>query len=147
MFSNMFFRYTWRTHQLWRFIYHVKFIIQYTFPDIFSFFFKFILVFIQFFFPWQQIYSCNFQFPNELSETIDFVIIYVFKVFATMKLNLKSTRDVFIKKTYKFLITTIKDTSRPGVDPELQYKQGLSLIHIWRCRRYSLCRSRWSPYH
>ena len=26
-------------------------------------------------------------------------------------------------------------------------KQGLSLIHIWRCRRYSLCRSRWSPYH
>ena len=23
----------------------------------------------------------------------------------------------------------------------------LSLIHIWRCRRYSLCRSRWSPYH
>ena len=23
----------------------------------------------------------------------------------------------------------------------------LSLIHIRRCRRYSLCRSRWSPYH
>ena len=23
----------------------------------------------------------------------------------------------------------------------------LSLIHISRCRRYSLCRSRWSPYH
>ena len=23
----------------------------------------------------------------------------------------------------------------------------LSLIHILRCRRYSLCRSRWSPYH
>ena len=23
----------------------------------------------------------------------------------------------------------------------------LSLIHIWRCRRYSLCRSRWAPYH
>ena len=26
-------------------------------------------------------------------------------------------------------------------------KEHLSLIHIWRCRRYSLCRSRWSPYH
>ena len=24
---------------------------------------------------------------------------------------------------------------------------GLSLIHIWRCRRSYLCRSRWSPYH
>ena len=23
----------------------------------------------------------------------------------------------------------------------------LSLIHIWRCRRAMLCRSRWSPYH
>ena len=23
----------------------------------------------------------------------------------------------------------------------------LSLIHICRCRRYSLCSSRWSPYH
>ena len=25
--------------------------------------------------------------------------------------------------------------------------QDLSLIHIWRCRRTTLCRSRWSPYH
>ena len=25
--------------------------------------------------------------------------------------------------------------------------QCLSLIHIWRCRRSTLCRSRWSPYH
>ena len=23
----------------------------------------------------------------------------------------------------------------------------LSLIHIWRCRRWRSCRSRWSPYH
>ena len=23
----------------------------------------------------------------------------------------------------------------------------LSLIHICRCRRYAVCRSRWSPYH
>ena len=23
----------------------------------------------------------------------------------------------------------------------------LSLIHISRCRRYAVCRSRWSPYH
>ena len=25
--------------------------------------------------------------------------------------------------------------------------QSLSLIHIWRCRRWTLCRSRWAPYH
>ena len=28
-----------------------------------------------------------------------------------------------------------------------QVLQNLSLIHIWRCRRSTLCRSRWSPYH
>ena len=27
------------------------------------------------------------------------------------------------------------------------YLLGLSLIHIWRCRRSYACRSRWSPYH
>ena len=33
-------------------------------------------------------------------------------------------------------------------DPEVHsIPLTLSLIHIWRCRRYSLCRSRWSPYH
>ena len=26
-------------------------------------------------------------------------------------------------------------------------ERGLSLIHIWRCRRIERCRSRWSPYH
>ena len=29
----------------------------------------------------------------------------------------------------------------------LYTSQRLSLIHIWRCRRSTLCRSRWSPYH
>eukprot|EP00826_Nyctotherus_ovalis_P024444 TRINITY_DN18909_c0_g1_i1.p1 TRINITY_DN18909_c0_g1~~TRINITY_DN18909_c0_g1_i1.p1 ORF type:complete len:239 (-),score=47.62 TRINITY_DN18909_c0_g1_i1:13-729(-) len=27
------------------------------------------------------------------------------------------------------------------------YVDNLSLIHICRCRRYAVCRSRWSPYH
>ena len=30
---------------------------------------------------------------------------------------------------------------------EWSYYVILSLIHIWRCRRSTLCRSRWSPYH
>ena len=32
-------------------------------------------------------------------------------------------------------------------DRYLHVSTGLSLIHIWRCRRSTLCRSRWSPYH
>ena len=31
--------------------------------------------------------------------------------------------------------------------PFFAFRQKLSLIHIWRCRRYAVCRSRWSPYH
>ena len=35
-----------------------------------------------------------------------------------------------------------------GINAALdQYLLQLSLIHIWRCRRYAVCRSRWSPYH
>ena len=34
---------------------------------------------------------------------------------------------------------TRSNWQQPGLD--------LSLIHIWRCRRSTLCRSRWSPYH
>eukprot|EP00826_Nyctotherus_ovalis_P043697 TRINITY_DN4634_c0_g1_i1.p1 TRINITY_DN4634_c0_g1~~TRINITY_DN4634_c0_g1_i1.p1 ORF type:complete len:103 (-),score=15.65 TRINITY_DN4634_c0_g1_i1:13-321(-) len=29
----------------------------------------------------------------------------------------------------------------------IDYAIDLSLIHICRCRRYAVCRSRWSPYH
>jgi len=29
----------------------------------------------------------------------------------------------------------------------MEFEQELSLIHISRCRRYAVCRSRWSPYH
>ena len=37
---------------------------------------------------------------------------------------------------------------RMAVFEELHWQGGyLSLIHIWRCRRYAVCRSRWSPYH
>ena len=47
--------------------------------------------------------------------------------------------------------------SSPGIQSETVLKVSrvagrlsvslLSLIHIWRCRRYAVCRSRWSPYH
>eukprot|EP00826_Nyctotherus_ovalis_P009129 TRINITY_DN12397_c0_g1_i4.p2 TRINITY_DN12397_c0_g1~~TRINITY_DN12397_c0_g1_i4.p2 ORF type:complete len:110 (-),score=18.55 TRINITY_DN12397_c0_g1_i4:17-346(-) len=29
----------------------------------------------------------------------------------------------------------------------MENRINLSLIHICRCRRYAVCRSRWSPYH
>eukprot|EP00826_Nyctotherus_ovalis_P011457 TRINITY_DN12985_c0_g1_i5.p2 TRINITY_DN12985_c0_g1~~TRINITY_DN12985_c0_g1_i5.p2 ORF type:complete len:200 (-),score=46.13 TRINITY_DN12985_c0_g1_i5:21-620(-) len=46
-----------------------------------------------------------------------------------------------------------KDSEFELVDNEIDEKLSneyvvlLSLIHICRCRRYAVCRSRWSPYH
>ena len=48
--------------------------------------------------------------------------------------------------TFTFLSFLYLD-SYPTIWFRLQIFENLSLIHIWRCRRYSLCRSRWSPYH
>eukprot|EP00826_Nyctotherus_ovalis_P050650 TRINITY_DN6239_c0_g1_i1.p1 TRINITY_DN6239_c0_g1~~TRINITY_DN6239_c0_g1_i1.p1 ORF type:complete len:123 (-),score=46.03 TRINITY_DN6239_c0_g1_i1:7-375(-) len=35
----------------------------------------------------------------------------------------------------------------PFIAQELAANPNLSLIHICRCRRYAVCRSRWSPNH
>ena len=46
--------------------------------------------------------------------------------------------------------STIKPLASSLVMAALRSRCGyysLSLIHIWRCRRSTLCRSRWSPYH
>ena len=51
------------------------------------------------------------------------------------------TNDAELKTKYNTLSVTKECSRIPG--------EGLwlSLIHIWRCRRSTLCRSRWSPYH
>ena len=41
-------------------------------------------------------------------------------------------------------VTTLEEATKNGSD---YIVLGLSLIHILRCRRTTLCRSRWSPYH
>eukprot|EP00826_Nyctotherus_ovalis_P012022 TRINITY_DN13138_c0_g1_i2.p1 TRINITY_DN13138_c0_g1~~TRINITY_DN13138_c0_g1_i2.p1 ORF type:complete len:119 (+),score=4.36 TRINITY_DN13138_c0_g1_i2:89-445(+) len=49
-------------------------------------------------------------------------------------LMVKSRNDIlYIKRTGNF--SKVFETHK------------LSLIHICRCRRYAVCRSRWSPYH
>eukprot|EP00826_Nyctotherus_ovalis_P055801 TRINITY_DN7450_c0_g1_i1.p2 TRINITY_DN7450_c0_g1~~TRINITY_DN7450_c0_g1_i1.p2 ORF type:complete len:107 (+),score=9.19 TRINITY_DN7450_c0_g1_i1:306-626(+) len=40
-----------------------------------------------------------------------------------------------------------KDKSMSRSRDNLLIVKDLSLIHICRCRRYAVCRSRWSPYH
>eukprot|EP00826_Nyctotherus_ovalis_P022380 TRINITY_DN17376_c0_g2_i1.p1 TRINITY_DN17376_c0_g2~~TRINITY_DN17376_c0_g2_i1.p1 ORF type:complete len:204 (+),score=0.01 TRINITY_DN17376_c0_g2_i1:32-613(+) len=44
---------------------------------------------------------------------------------------------------FEYYGRTVKNVSRNVFN----IKKSLSLIHICRCRRYAVCRSRWSPYH
>eukprot|EP00826_Nyctotherus_ovalis_P053130 TRINITY_DN6854_c0_g1_i12.p2 TRINITY_DN6854_c0_g1~~TRINITY_DN6854_c0_g1_i12.p2 ORF type:complete len:164 (-),score=32.61 TRINITY_DN6854_c0_g1_i12:13-504(-) len=52
---------------------------------------------------------------------------------ATMRSNERRRHNEEIKK----LLGKLED----------EKESNLSLIHICRCRRYAVCRSRWSPYH
>ena len=46
------------------------------------------------------------------------------------------------------LTDAIKKLADPGEEQvKIWFLLDLSLIHIRRCRRYAVCRSRWSPYH
>eukprot|EP00826_Nyctotherus_ovalis_P002229 TRINITY_DN10427_c0_g1_i1.p1 TRINITY_DN10427_c0_g1~~TRINITY_DN10427_c0_g1_i1.p1 ORF type:complete len:403 (-),score=69.35 TRINITY_DN10427_c0_g1_i1:12-1220(-) len=40
-----------------------------------------------------------------------------------------------------------KDEAKDNTSDKIKQLLKLSLIHICRCRRYAVCRSRWSPYH
>ena len=56
------------------------------------------------------------------------------------------SRQEHSNRTYEYFLAKFGvDTAEN--EPDKVWSFGLSLIHIWRCRRYSLCRSRWSPYH
>ena len=52
-------------------------------------------------------------------------------------------------KTFDKLFVWLKNTGKnPPRSESAECRDfDLSLIHIWRCRRSTLCRSRWSPYH
>ena len=54
--------------------------------------------------------------------------------------------EMFDKAPEKRSLKVVNKRLR-GVSALARPFQILSLIHIWRCRRSTLCRSRWSPYH
>ena len=63
-------------------------------------------------------------------------------VLATKHLRKSSLPDQLWKQNNQGI--TEDGEKKPGL---LLWMYVLSLIHIWRCRRDVLCRSRWSPYH
>ena len=73
-----------------------------------------------------------------------------FFFFPFLFLSLKSTHDLKANQTHPQIPALPgRDSSLFKLAPfrHLHKSIDLSLIHIWRCRRSTLCRSRWSPYH
>eukprot|EP00826_Nyctotherus_ovalis_P060930 TRINITY_DN8611_c0_g1_i1.p1 TRINITY_DN8611_c0_g1~~TRINITY_DN8611_c0_g1_i1.p1 ORF type:complete len:215 (+),score=27.43 TRINITY_DN8611_c0_g1_i1:30-674(+) len=60
-----------------------------------------------------------------------------------LKELLISTADKFVRDKFK----KYKESNKPHLTRNARILGSLSLIHICRCRRYAVCRSRWSPYH
>eukprot|EP00826_Nyctotherus_ovalis_P002616 TRINITY_DN10527_c0_g1_i6.p1 TRINITY_DN10527_c0_g1~~TRINITY_DN10527_c0_g1_i6.p1 ORF type:complete len:106 (-),score=26.86 TRINITY_DN10527_c0_g1_i6:31-348(-) len=62
-----------------------------------------------------------------------------------------SIKEVNFLNEIEELVEACNDTSLFQIEKEIFKKLCkcicLSLIHICRCRRYAVCRSRWSPYH
>ena len=113
--------------------------------------------------------ACSFrrQIPS-LKASLKWVVYKSEKKFSKLELtsshpinqdgDLISTADLLLKKrgwkTYKFKSHISARRGLIGkIGPLVVHIGliilliGLSLIHIWRCRRRLRCRSRWSPYH
>eukprot|EP00826_Nyctotherus_ovalis_P025015 TRINITY_DN1931_c0_g1_i13.p2 TRINITY_DN1931_c0_g1~~TRINITY_DN1931_c0_g1_i13.p2 ORF type:complete len:122 (-),score=21.48 TRINITY_DN1931_c0_g1_i13:18-383(-) len=59
----------------------------------------------------------------------------------------ESIEDEILDSEVTFAFSSPKDDPPTPKFPSPSKLQPLSLIHICRCRRYAVCRSRWSPYH
>ena len=87
---------------------------------------------------------CKFEFVDrvksknikhtEPKEKLELIGMDYLKNNDNYEINLMFTNNAYITLSTEIIEVTLDD-------------QNLSLIHIWRCRRYAVCRSRWSPYH
>eukprot|EP00826_Nyctotherus_ovalis_P058177 TRINITY_DN7980_c0_g1_i6.p1 TRINITY_DN7980_c0_g1~~TRINITY_DN7980_c0_g1_i6.p1 ORF type:complete len:214 (+),score=33.67 TRINITY_DN7980_c0_g1_i6:198-839(+) len=59
----------------------------------------------------------------------------------------KKDREVVNEEQYNLIKDNDPVEEVPFDTLKLDNDSDLSLIHICRCRRYAVCRSRWSPYH
>eukprot|EP00826_Nyctotherus_ovalis_P026036 TRINITY_DN2029_c0_g1_i15.p2 TRINITY_DN2029_c0_g1~~TRINITY_DN2029_c0_g1_i15.p2 ORF type:complete len:146 (+),score=20.07 TRINITY_DN2029_c0_g1_i15:147-584(+) len=68
---------------------------------------------------------------------------FLMKAISNLNPNFKYDESHFAKP----LAIDYKIISRCNGFVHIEMLFDLSLIHICRCRRYAVCRSRWSPYH
>eukprot|EP00826_Nyctotherus_ovalis_P009333 TRINITY_DN12459_c0_g1_i3.p1 TRINITY_DN12459_c0_g1~~TRINITY_DN12459_c0_g1_i3.p1 ORF type:complete len:232 (+),score=41.52 TRINITY_DN12459_c0_g1_i3:72-767(+) len=76
---------------------------------------------------------------NEGSSASYYLMMGINKLREKAKEASEALKDINFTDTLKSTGLTLKDPCT--------LRCYLSLIHICRCRRYAVCRSRWSPYH
>ena len=92
--------------------------------------------------------SSSFRLPLDFLEGV--------LAFSFLFLSLNNCKRIYLRVSIDsywvriilscFLWTWACYSKHPAISLEVPAIY-LSLIHIWRCRRSTLCRSRWSPYH
>eukprot|EP00826_Nyctotherus_ovalis_P022573 TRINITY_DN17473_c0_g1_i1.p1 TRINITY_DN17473_c0_g1~~TRINITY_DN17473_c0_g1_i1.p1 ORF type:complete len:159 (-),score=38.60 TRINITY_DN17473_c0_g1_i1:9-485(-) len=83
----------------------------------------------------------EFKNPIIAIKALDKKVIFLL---SNRELHLVKDKNLNLKH---FETSKPKTVSLKYTDSTLSYDYQLSLIHICRCRRYAVCRSRWSPYH
>eukprot|EP00826_Nyctotherus_ovalis_P065252 TRINITY_DN9586_c0_g1_i7.p1 TRINITY_DN9586_c0_g1~~TRINITY_DN9586_c0_g1_i7.p1 ORF type:complete len:521 (-),score=99.88 TRINITY_DN9586_c0_g1_i7:21-1583(-) len=68
-------------------------------------------------------------------------------VLVTQEMKLYFFKEGYIRTSCEKYTISNNDIDKKGIHLTNNAIQKLSLIHICRCRRYAVCRSRWSPYH
>ena len=103
--------------------------------------------------PWVKwIQVCSKEGPHPFPRGDNYEIVKIH--YRNLKILVSKTTGSISTKigTKHPWVKGIQDSSNKGpafFQGEIITKKQkyLSLIHIWRCRRYAVCRSRWSPYH
>ena len=111
---------------------------------IFSFYLNDFLFFLSIFLLFSSI--SQFCFPVPLCSSFPFVFYIQFYLqiasFPSFTYFFYNSQSYLSRSLLSLFLSFLTDLSFTNV-----FISFLSLIHIWRCRRSTLCRSRWSPYH
>ena len=101
---------------------------------------------------WCKVTACNFLFCLTVCVIVPLCLYLCLSVSQSLSLYFVSPFQVLISlslynKTDRQTQTHTHTHTNTHTHTYIHTHTHLSLIHIWRCRRDVLCRSRWSPYH
>ena len=123
-------------------------ILSFSVLDLFSLWHTFTLVALDCL--WTVSFIGTYSSRGSVSILMDLSFFRNFSLHTPLLFQLLESKIPHMGPVWKKAVWPFSFFVKPGSVPvllSLQQVVILSLIHIWRCRRSTLCRSRWSPYH